>query len=94
MMKGDENLEDVTNSRYAEWLEDLIQNIMENQPEKIGVCMFFPDGCTLTSYFGGCYHMDKALMGYTMNLDATMDVVSANAQDIMDAADEEQDGDD
>ena len=85
-------MEDVTKSAYAEWLEDLIKNIMEHQPEKIGVCYFLPDGGTLTSYFGGCYHMDKALMGYTMNLDATMEVVSANAKDILEAAEEEQDG--
>ena len=92
-MKGDIKLDDVTKSNYAEWLEEMIQNIMELQPEKIGVCMLLPDGATLTSYFGGCYHTDKAVMGYTMNLDATMDVVSANAKDILEAADEEQDGD-
>lgn len=86
-------MENVTKSAYAEWLEELIQNIMEHQPEKISVCMLLPDGATLTSYFGGCYHMDKAVMGYTMNLDATMDVVSANAKDILES-EEEQDGDD
>ena len=86
-------MDDVTKSNYAEWLEDLIQTIMMHKPEKIGVCMFLPDGCTLTSYFGGCYHTDKAVMGYTMSLDATMDVVKANAEDILDAA-EEQDGED
>jgi hypothetical protein len=91
--KEDDKLNDVTKSNYAEWLEELIQDIMEHQPEKIGVCMFLPDGGTLTSYFGGCYHTDKAVMAYTMNLDATMDVVSANAKDILDAAEEEQDGD-
>lgn len=87
-------MEDVTKSKYAEWLEELIQHIMEYQPEKIGVCIFLPDGGTLSSYFGGCGHMDKAMMGYTMNLDATMAVVFANAKDILEAADEEQDGDD
>ena len=86
-------MDDVTKSNYAEWLEELIQNIMEHQPEKIGVCMFLQDGCMLTSYFGGCYHTDKAVMAYTMNLDATMDVMKANANDILEAADEEQDCD-
>lgn len=86
-------MDNVTNSIYAEWLEELIQKIMEHQPEKIGICALLPDGCTLTSYFGGCYHTDKAVMAYTMQLDATMDVVSANAKEILEAA-EEQDGDD
>ena len=86
-------MEDVTKSAYAEWLEELIQHIMEDKPEKIGVCILLPDGSTLTSYFGECFHTDKAIMGYTMNLDAIYDVTMANAKDILDAA-EEQDGDD
>ena len=86
-------MDDVTKSAYAEWLEELIQNILEFKPEKIGVCAVLPDGSTLTSYFGECYHTDKAIMGYTMNLDAIMEVTTANAKDILDAA-EEQDGDD
>ena len=42
-MKGVIKLDDVTKSNYAEWLEELIQNVMEHQPEKIGVCMLLPD---------------------------------------------------
>ena len=86
-------MDDVTKSVYAEWLEEFIQKIMELKPEKIGVCCLLPDGSTLTSYWGECYHTDKAVMGYTMNLDATMDVINANAKEILEAA-EEQDGDD
>lgn len=89
-------MDDVTQSAYAEWLEDLIKSIMELKPEKIGVCCLLPDGGTLTSYFGDMYHTDKAIMGYTISLDATMDVVTANARVILEAADEpdeEQDGD-
>ena len=86
-------MDDVRKSIYAEWLEEFIQHIMEYKPEKIGVCAILPDGGTLSSYFGDCGHMDKAMMGYTMNLDAIMDVATANAKDIVDAA-EEQDGDD
>ncbi len=86
-------MDDVTKSAYAEWLEDTIKDIMTFQPERIGLCMILPDGGTYTSYFGDCGHMDKALMGYTMNLDAIMEVTTANAKDILEAA-EEQDGDD
>lgn len=85
-------MDDITKTKYAEWLEEFIGYIMEHQPEKIGVCAILPDGGTLTSYFGGVYHTDKAVMGYSISLDATMDVISANAKEIMDAA-EEQDGD-
>ena len=84
-------MDDVTKSAYAEWPEELIKDIMVYKPERIGVCMLLPDGGTYTNYFGDCGHMDKALMGYTMNLDAIMEVTTANAKDIVDAA-EEQDG--
>ena len=83
-------MEDITKTEYAEWLEEFIGYIMEYKPEKIGVCVLLPDGGTLTSYFGGCFHTDKAIMGYTINLDATMDVINANAKDIMEAAEEQE----
>jgi hypothetical protein len=70
---------------------------MEYQPERIGVCMLLPNGGTYSNYFGDCGHLDKALMGYTMNLDAIMEVTTANADQILAAAEsdeEEQDGDD
>lgn len=83
----------VMESKYAEWLEELIEFVMECEPERIGVCAIMPDGGTMTSYFGECGHMDKALMGYTMNLDAIFDVTKANAKEILDAAEEGEDDD-
>ncbi len=90
-------MEDVTKSAYAEWLEEFIKDIMEYKPERIGVCMLLPNGGTYSNYFGDCGHLDKALMGYTMNLDAIMEVTTANADQILaaaESAEEEQDGDD
>ena len=87
-------MEDVTKSAYAEWLEEVIKTIMEEKPEKIGFCMILPNGSTMTYYFGECYHTDKAVMAHTFNLDAIWDVTTANAKEILEAAEEEQDGDD
>lgn len=84
---------DVTSSPYAKWLEGMIEGIMEYKPEKIGMCAILPDGGSMTAYFGECAHSDKAMMGYQMNVDAMMDVATANARMILDAA-EEQGGDD
>jgi hypothetical protein len=84
---------DVRNSAYAEWLEEVIKSIMENKPEKIGMCCVLPDGSTLTNYFGECYHTDKAVMAYTFNLDAFWDVTTANAKEILDAAEDQDDED-
>lgn len=78
----------VTESIYAEWLEEFIKNIMELKPTKIGVCAVLPDGSTMTSYFGDVFHMDKAMMAYNMNLDAIWDVTTANAKEIVQTAEE------
>ena len=83
----------VTESPYAEWLEELIQMILELKPEKIGICAISSDGDVLTGYYGDCSHVDKAVMSYHMSLDAHQDVIMANAREIIDAADEEDDYD-
>lgn len=83
----------VTESPYAEWLEELIQMILELKPEKIGICAISPGGDVLTGYYGDCGHVDKAMMSYHMSLDAHQDVIMANAREIIDAADEEDDYD-
>ena len=76
---------------YAEWLELLIKNLVEHQPDMIGVCAFLPDGDVLTSYFGGCNPSDKAEMGFHMTSDAHLDTMLANAGMIVAAAEESDD---
>lgn len=85
---------DVTKAPYAEFLEDFIKSLVELQAEKIGVSAILQDGNVLTGYYE-CDHQDKALMGYHMTSDAMMDVVRANARQIIAAAEEEgaEDGD-
>lgn len=82
---------DVTESPYAEFLENFIQNVMELQPEKIGVSAILPDGSVMTGYYGDCCHQDKAIMGYHMTTDAMMDTIFANARQIVEAAQEDED---
>lgn len=86
-------MDNVTESIYAEWLEEFIQAIMEMKPTKMGVCCVLPDGSTMNSYFGDVFHTDKAMMAYNMQMDAIWDVTTANAKEILAAADE-QGGDD
>ena len=78
--------------KYAEWLEGLCREVAESQPHKIGVVCMLPNEAVLTGYYGDCSMSDKALMGYHMQLDATLMSVMANAKQIVAAA-EEQDGD-
>lgn len=82
-------VEDVLESPYARWLETMCESVMELKPDVMGVCMLAADGTVLTGYYGDVCPQDKALMAYHLNTDATMDVVMANAADILAAAEEE-----
>lgn len=83
-------MEHITQSKYANWLEELIRDIVDSEPEKIATVYTGKDGLTRTHYFGDCMPTDKAVMAYWLNSDAMMDTVFANAEFIMDAAMEEE----
>ena len=76
---------------YAAWLEDLVAQLVEHQPDMIGVCAFLPSGDILTSYFGECNPSDKAEMGFHMTSDAHLDTIMANARMIVEAAEDQED---
>lgn len=76
---------------YAEWLEGFIQQLIELQPQKIGVCAILPDDMIMTGYYGECSPKDKAEMGFHLNNDGVLDTVIANAREIVRAAEESDD---
>ena len=77
--------------KYAEFLEGFCSEVVEHQPEKIGVVCMLPSGSVLTGYYGDAGYNDKALMGFHMQLDATLESVMANAKRIVQAAEEQED---
>ena len=79
---------DITKSPYAEFLEMLCKTIMELKPEKIAVVALMKDGSAFTSSYGDCGPYDLAMMGIHMQADAMMEIVTANAKDIVAAAEE------
>lgn len=79
---------DITKSPYAEFLEMLCKNIMELKPDKIAVVALMQDGSAFTSSYGDCGPYDLAMMGIHMQADAMMEIVTANAKDIVAAAQE------
>ena len=88
-------MNDVRESPYAPWLEDVIKGIMAEQPKAIGMCMLMPSGDAATIYYGQPGHQEVALMSYHMNLDAMMAVMQANADVIVTAAEDiEEKGED
>lgn len=92
-LKGAIILEDIRQSPYAEWLEMILRDIMEQKPKQIGICMILNDGAAATAYWGDVSHADKMSMSNHMMIDGMYDVVLANADQIVAAAEEMEDDD-
>lgn len=82
--------EDVRESNYAPFLEDMIRMVMDKKPQVIGVVFFDSDGNQYSNYYGDPCPSEKALMGYRFTADATFDEVLANARMIVEEAEEEE----
>lgn len=67
---------------------------MKHKPEKIGFVMMLPDGSAATAYWGEVSHMDKMSMANNLSIDGMWDVVLANADQIVAAAEEMEEEDD
>ena len=63
-------------------MERLIEQLVEMKPVRIGVCVVTKDA-TLTGYYGEIHPGDKAMMAYHMHMDAVMDTVKANADQLL-----------
>ena len=85
--------EDVRESNYAPFLEDLIRMVMGKKPPVIGVVFFDAEGNQYSNYYGDPCPSEKALMGYRFTADATFDEVIANAGMIVAASEEETEED-
>lgn len=81
---------DVAQSEYAEFLEMLIQNIMEHKPDKISVIATMPNGMAFNAIYGDCSPYDLAQMAFHMQADAIMEIVKRNAREILEAAEDEE----
>lgn len=82
-------MNNITESKYAEWLEGMIEKIIESKPEKIGIVFIGEDDLVYTGYFGDCYPTDKAVMAHWFNTDAMMDTVLANSRMILETAEDD-----
>ena len=80
---------DVKKSEYAEFLEMLIKNIMEHQPDKIAVTAVMPSGMAFTAVYGDVGPFDLAQMAFHMQADAMMEIVKRNAKEVLEAAEED-----
>lgn len=83
--------EDIRESRYANWLEDMCKTVMELKPITMGVCMIAEDGTVCTAYSGMISPQEKAVMAHHFYTDSMFEIMKANAKAIVDAAEEEED---
>lgn len=86
-------MDDITKTPYAEWLESILRSMMELKPAKIGFCMLCDDGA-YTCYFGLEGPPDKAMMAHHIYTDSLVDIITANAKSIIEAAEEQENEDD
>ena len=82
-------MQDVTKSPYAGFLETFCKSVVELRPEKIAVVMQRKDGTSITAVYGDCGPFDMMAMASAMQADALLDIVLANAKDIIEAAEED-----
>lgn len=75
---------------YAGFLENLIKTIVELKPEQIAVVAVTEDGTALTATYGDVQPYDLATIAFHLQADAMLDIIKANARDIIEAAEEEE----
>ena len=72
-------IEDICDSRYAEFLEHACKTIVENKPIAVSVSYVTETGAIGTGYFE-CSMANKLTMAGMMLVDAMMDCVKHNPQ--------------
>jgi len=80
--RNTEDETDVTKTPYAEWLEGLIEAIVDYKPDSIGVAMSQDNGeYVMTAYYHADAH-DKSVFIENIRSDWVMDIIQANADTI------------
>lgn len=82
-------MKDIRKEPYAEWLESVLSSMVEEKPVRIALAMECGDGNTCTAYWK-CNQQDIALLSHTMYMDAVFRVMKANAKEIIQAAEEDE----
>ena len=77
--------------KYAPFIEEMVKTTDELQPTQIGVVLICADGVVATNYFGVQTNTEKASMAYHVLMDAVMDAVFANARNIVETAEDQED---
>lgn len=89
-------MDDITKTPYAEWLEQMLREIMARKPVRMAVVMITEKGETVTGYYGDHSPEDIGFMAMHMQFDSIWQLIGANADKILEMAQqtEEEEPDD
>lgn len=78
---------DIKETPYAQWLEEVLRDMVQLEPKQIALCVLVEGGASATSCYN-CNSTDKALMAHSIYADSILDVVHEN-RDWINSDDEE-----
>ena len=71
-------MKDITKQEYSEFLEEALREMVELEPETIGIVLIMPDGTTGTQYYNAD-NRDRLLMMEALMIDYLDDLIQVNA---------------
>lgn len=71
-------MKDITKQEYAEFLEEALREMVELEPETIGIVLIMPDGTTGTQYYNAD-NRDRLLMMEALMIDYLDSLIEVNA---------------
>ena len=69
---------DIKAQPYAEWLEEVLRQLVDLSPRAIGIVVVMPDGSTGTQYYNSDMR-DLTIMRESIMIDYLADLVEVNA---------------
>lgn len=91
-MDDKEIIETLMRAEYADWIKDMIRNLVEMSAKKICVCAINEEEEVLTGYWK-CSPTDKAGFAHNISSDALLQVLEANGIKLNNEEDEEDEED-
>lgn len=71
-------MDDIANSEYAEWMEELVKTVFEKKPRAMAFTALLDGEDVLTGYYNANAR-DKAVFAHNIQCDIIMDVIENNA---------------
>ncbi|MDO5549417.1 MAG: hypothetical protein Q4F79_13155 [Eubacteriales bacterium] len=85
-----ENNIDFNKIPWTPWIVEGIKTLVEYGAEKIALCAILPENEVFSGYFN-VEAGEKAIIAHNIHMDATMDTIYANIDELRDALNEEED---